>query len=108
MFLAVTAHARVPGNGSPILMSGCTSLTEALVIIERLVAGGQNGLALSTCGAVNPFYPTDLEKHKLIAGPFVDWEGDSFALYEINMNSGGIMYAFVWWGPRFSPIGTKI
>jgi hypothetical protein len=108
MFLAVTAHARVPGSGRPILIVMCASLAEALVMVERFVAGEQYGATPSTCRGVNPFYPTDLENQKLVAGPLVDWEGDPFALYEVNMNSGGIIYAFVWWRPEFSPIGTRI
>ena len=108
MFLVSPAHANVPGSGKPIMLSGCLSLDEALVMVERLVAGEQYGDAPYTCRVINPFYPTDLEKQKLIAGPFEDWEGDAFAVYEINMNSGGIIYAFVWWRPEFSPIGAGI
>lgn len=105
--LGSSAYAEVPGDGRPVALMVCPTMDSANIVAANLV---QRPADINAgCWAIAPFYPTDLSRERLVLGPLVDFEGDAFAVFEVNVNDGRVVYPFIWWGgPQFSPIGWKI
>ena len=92
----------------PVTLIACWSLDAAMLAVERFVNNPSALGSLPQCNRVRPFYPTDIERETLVIGPLVDGDGDSFGVYQVELDDGRTVWAFTWFPKGFKPIGMKV
>ncbi len=107
MQVSSPARGEILGNGGPVSTVWCeTEIGFTLLVAQMRVAlpDPPPGCYLS-----RPVFPTPqmMAQATLVAGPYADFEGDTFAVFEITRSDDSRFYPFVWWRFGFSPIGMK-
>ncbi len=103
-------HGRVPGDGKPVNLVSCLSY-EAAQLYAAMIRQASEAPPVGCVVLDEPFFPSPqlMADTVLVVGPLTDWEGDTFGVFEVTRASDGSkFYPFIWWAPRFSPIGMKI
>ena len=105
IFLTSPARGQVQ---RPVTLMACWNLDAAMFAVERLVNNPNDLGTLPSCNMVRPFYPTKIEREKMVIGPLTDGDGDLFGVYHVELNDGRAAWAFTWFPRGFKPVGMKV
>ncbi len=101
-------HGEIPGDGRPVNISTCGDIAGAQAYATALT--NEKPHYPPGCVQVKFYYPPAkfLRITPILIGPLIDWEGDTFAVFDVALPNGVSIYPFIWWAPGYSPIGMRI
>jgi hypothetical protein len=108
MQVSSPAHGEIIGDGRPVSVAWCETEIGFALLVAQLRAAMSDAPPGCHSNHFTPAFPTPqmMTKAVLVAGPYADFEGDTFAVFRIERR-GITFFPFIWWAPGFSPLGVK-